>query len=53
MFIAEDSLSGDSEPKEFYMSILLDRGRSKNVIIMLAEGGMNQPKWPKNAAPHL
>jgi succinyl-CoA synthetase beta subunit len=42
IFIAEDTYyPGDSEPKEFYMSILLDRGRGKNVIMYSPEGGMN------------
>lgn len=42
VFVAEDMYyPGDTEPKEFYMSILLDRGRSKNVIMYSPEGGMN------------
>ncbi len=32
---------GTSEPKEFYMSILLDRATSKPVIMASTEGGMN------------
>ncbi len=32
---------GESEPKEFYFSILLDRGTGKNVIIYSTEGGMD------------
>ncbi|MCB9246025.1 MAG: ADP-forming succinate--CoA ligase subunit beta [Flavobacteriales bacterium] len=32
---------GDSEPKEYYMSVLLDRGLGKNVIIYTTEGGMD------------
>lgn len=32
---------GKSEPKEFYMSILLDRATSKPVIMASTEGGMN------------
>lgn len=32
---------GDSEPKEFYFSILLDRGTGRNVIIYSTEGGMD------------
>ncbi len=32
---------GESEPKEFYMGILLDRSRSCNVIMASTEGGMN------------
>ncbi|HEY8401101.1 MAG TPA: ADP-forming succinate--CoA ligase subunit beta, partial [Cytophagaceae bacterium] len=32
---------GKSEPKELYLSILLDRAKSKNVIIASTEGGMD------------
>jgi succinyl-CoA synthetase beta subunit len=32
---------GESEPKEYYMSILLDRTSGKNVIIYTTEGGMD------------
>lgn len=32
---------GESEPKEFYMSVLLDRATGKNVIIYTTEGGMD------------
>ncbi|MFN8288313.1 MAG: ADP-forming succinate--CoA ligase subunit beta [Chitinophagales bacterium] len=32
---------GESEPKEFYFSVLLDRGTGKNVIIYSTEGGMD------------
>jgi succinyl-CoA synthetase beta subunit len=32
---------GESEPKEFYISVLLDRATSKNVIIYTTEGGMD------------
>ncbi|NQW42051.1 MAG: ADP-forming succinate--CoA ligase subunit beta, partial [Bacteroidetes bacterium] len=32
---------GDSEPKEFYISVLLDRATSRNVIIYTTEGGMD------------
>jgi succinyl-CoA synthetase beta subunit len=42
ILIAQDVYyPGDSEPKEFYFSILLDRGTSKNVIIYSTEGGMD------------
>jgi succinyl-CoA synthetase beta subunit len=42
VFIAEDVYApGASEPKEFYMSILLDRGLGKNVIVYSPDGGMN------------
>lgn len=32
---------GDNEPKEYYMSVLLDRDRGQNVIIYTTEGGMD------------
>jgi len=42
VLIAEDVYyPGESEPKEFYMSILLDRATSKPVIMVSTEGGMN------------
>jgi len=31
---------GESEPKEFYISVLLDRAKSQNVIMASTEGGM-------------
>jgi succinyl-CoA synthetase beta subunit len=42
VLIAEDVYyPGETEPKEYYMSILLDRSRSKPVIMASTEGGMN------------
>lgn len=42
VLIAEDVYyPGDSEPKEYYMSVLLDRGTGKNVIMYSTEGGMD------------
>ena len=32
---------GESKPKEFYMSVLLDRATSRNVIVASTEGGMD------------
>ncbi|WP_210485800.1 ADP-forming succinate--CoA ligase subunit beta [Rufibacter aurantiacus] len=32
---------GDSEPKEYYVSILLDRAKGQNVIMASTEGGMD------------
>lgn len=32
---------GESEPKEYYLSVLLDRGTGKNVFIYSTEGGMD------------
>lgn len=42
VLIAEDVYyPGPSEPKEYYLSILLDRGRNCNVIMASTEGGMD------------
>ena len=42
VLIAQDVYyPGESEPKEYYMSILLDRSKSKPVIMASTEGGMN------------
>jgi len=42
ILIAEDVYyPGESEPKEFYLSILLDRARGCNVIMASTEGGMD------------
>ncbi|MEA5403351.1 MULTISPECIES: ADP-forming succinate--CoA ligase subunit beta [Arcicella] len=42
VLIAEDVYyPGPSEPKEYYISILLDRGRACNVIMASTEGGMD------------
>lgn len=42
VLIAEDVYyPGPSEPKEFYISILLDRGKACNVIMASTEGGMD------------
>ncbi|MFN3851538.1 MAG: ADP-forming succinate--CoA ligase subunit beta [Spirosomataceae bacterium] len=42
VLIAEDAYyPGDSEPKEYYMSILLDRTKACNVIMASTEGGMD------------
>ncbi len=42
VLIAQDVYyPGEHEPKEYYMSILLDRGTGKNVIIASTEGGMD------------
>ncbi|MGB0838707.1 MAG: ADP-forming succinate--CoA ligase subunit beta [Chitinophagales bacterium] len=43
---------GDSEPKEFYMSILMDRSMGKNAIIYSTEGGMDIEEVAE-ATPHL
>ena len=42
VYVAEDVYApGASEPKEFYMSILLDRSAGRNVIVYSPDGGMN------------
>lgn len=42
ILVAEDVYyPGDSEPKEYYLSILLDRARGCNVIMASTEGGMD------------
>ncbi len=42
VLVAEDVYyPGDSEPNEFYMSVLLDRQTSQNVIIYTTEGGVD------------
>jgi succinyl-CoA synthetase beta subunit len=42
ILVAEDVYyPGDSEPKEYYVSILLDRGKACNVIMASTEGGMD------------
>jgi len=42
VLIAQDVYyPGDSEPKEYYMGVLLDRATGKNVIMYSTEGGMD------------
>jgi len=42
VYIAEDVYGpGESEPREFYMSVLLDRSKGRNVIVYSPDGGMN------------
>ncbi len=42
ILVAQDVFyPGASEPKEYYMSVLLDRARGQNVIIYTTEGGMD------------
>ena len=49
VLITEDVYApGPSEAKEFYMSILLDRAKSCNVIIYTAEGGMDIEELAEN-----
>ena len=42
VLIAEDVYyPGEHEPKEFYLSILLDRAKGRNIIMASTEGGMD------------
>jgi succinyl-CoA synthetase beta subunit len=43
---------GAEKPKEFYMSVLLDRGRGRNVIMYTTEGGMDIEEVAEKT-PHL
>jgi succinyl-CoA synthetase beta subunit len=53
ILIAEDSYAPDFDAcKEFYVSILMDREKKKNVIIYSTEGGMNIEEVAE-ATPHL
>ena len=49
VLIAEDVYySGDSGPKEFYVSVLLNRATGKNMIMYSVEGGMDIEKVAEN-----
>ena len=53
ILIAEDVYyPGDSEPKEFYVSILLNRSSGKNMIMYSTEGGMDI-EMVAEKTPHL
>jgi len=42
VLVAEDVYyPGDNEPEEYYMSVLLDRAKGKNMIMYSPEGGMD------------
>lgn len=43
---------GESETKEFYMSVLLDRSRGRNIIMYSTEGGMDIEEVAEKT-PHL
>ena len=43
---------GESEPKEFYMSVLLNRSTSRNIIMYSTEGGMDIETVAEKT-PHL
>ena len=53
VLIAEDVYyPGDSEPSEFYMSVLLDREVGRNIIMYSTEGGMDIETVAEET-PHL
>jgi succinyl-CoA synthetase beta subunit len=53
VLLAEDVYyPGESEPSEFYMSVLLDRELGRNVIVYSTEGGMDIEAVADNT-PHL
>jgi succinyl-CoA synthetase beta subunit len=50
VLISEDVYyPGDSEPKEYYLSILLDRAKACNVIMASTEGGMDIEEVAENS----
>lgn len=53
VLIAEDVYApGPSEPKEIYMSVLLDRAKGRNTIMYSTEGGVNIEEVAEKT-PHL
>lgn len=53
VLIAQDVYyPGESETKEFYMSVLLDRARGRNIIMYSTEGGMDIEEVAEKT-PHL
>jgi succinyl-CoA synthetase beta subunit len=53
VLLAEDVYyPGDSQPEEFYMSVLLDRERGRNIIMYSTEGGMDI-ETVAHDTPHL
>ncbi len=53
VLVAEDMYyPGASEPKEYYVSVLLDRGTGKNMIVYSTEGGMDI-EHVADVTPHL
>ncbi|WP_224489362.1 ADP-forming succinate--CoA ligase subunit beta [Robertkochia flava] len=53
VLVAEDVYyPGDSEPSEFYMSVLLDRSKGRNMIMYSTEGGMDIEEVAEKT-PHL
>ena len=53
VLIAQDVYyPGESETKEFYISVLLDRAKGRNIIMYSTEGGMDIEEVAKHT-PHL
>jgi len=53
VLVAEDVYyPGDSEPEEYYMSVLLNRGVGRNMIMYSTEGGMDIEQVEEET-PHL
>ena len=53
ILIAEDVYyPGESDPSEFYMSVLLNRATGRNMIMYSTEGGMDIEKVAEET-PHL
>ena len=53
VLVAEDVYSpGEAEIEEFYMSVLLNRGRGRNMIVYSTEGGMDIEEVAEHT-PHL
>ena len=53
VLVAEDVYyPGDNEPEEYYMSVLLNRGTGRNMIMYSTEGGMDIERVAEET-PHL
>jgi succinyl-CoA synthetase beta subunit len=53
LYVAQDVYyPGESETKEYYISVLLDRGKGRNIIMYSTEGGMDIEHVAEHT-PHL
>lgn len=53
VLVAQDVYyTGPNQPKEYYMSVMLDRNQSKNIIVYSTEGGMDI-EHVAETTPHL